>query len=172
MGEGCGPTFLGMPVVRSSFEATRALRARVLRPGRVPGEVFPAGHDDPGTRYWAVLGADGEVLSTANAQPVAPAWDRGGAGWWQLRGMATAPEARGRGHAGALVRAVLAHAEGRVWLNGRRLAVPMYAREGFVPVGEEWLHPEHGPHTTMVSAAASAPSASGPSSPPGPSPRA
>lgn len=141
------PSVSAVQPVRSSFAATRPLRAAVLRPGQDPAAAFP--EDLPGAVHWAVLGPDGAVLSAVYALPAAPAWDPEGAGWWQLRGMATAPEARGRGHGSALVRAVLEHARGKVWLNARRLAVPMYARAGFIPVGDEWEHPEHGPHTTM-----------------------
>ncbi len=139
-------------VERVPAAATLALRLAVLRPGRGPESLVTASDDDPATAFWAALAGD-EVLATANVRPAPAPWPGAEpAAWWQLRGMATAPEARGRGLGARVLAAALAHVEaqgGRTWCNARTPALTLYARAGFVPVGDPWEHPEHGPHRTM-----------------------
>lgn len=57
----------------------------------------------------------------------------------RLRGMATAPAHRGQGFGSALLRFGTGHARRQghdlVWCNARELAVPFYARQGFLPQG-------------------------------------
>ena len=65
---------------------------------------------------------------------------------------ALAPDARGAGHAAAVLWAVLDHVAregGRVWLNARPAAERLYERAGFVPEGPRWVDPAYGPHLTM-----------------------
>jgi ribosomal protein S18 acetylase RimI-like enzyme len=72
---------------------------------------------------------------------------------YQLRGMATAPEARGRGLGRALVHACIAFAreDGAelVWCNARVGAVGFYHKQGFEIVGDEFEIPDVGPHFRM-----------------------
>lgn len=95
------------------------------------------------------------VLSTVNVRPAPPPADGSadGTSWWRLRGMATAPDARGYGYARAVVQAAMEHIDrvgGRVWCNGRTPVLGFYARFGFQPVGEPWTDPVSGPHQLLV----------------------
>jgi ribosomal protein S18 acetylase RimI-like enzyme len=77
----------------------------------------------------------------------------GGPGAWRIRGMATAPAARGRGAGTAVLDALLAHARAngatRVWCNARIGARTLYERAGLGVVSEEFEIPEIGPHYVM-----------------------
>jgi ribosomal protein S18 acetylase RimI-like enzyme len=77
----------------------------------------------------------------------------GGPGSWRVRGMATAPHARGKGAGAAVLDALVGHAiaQGatRVWCNARTPARSLYEREGFRVVSEEFEIPEIGPHLAM-----------------------
>jgi len=133
--------------------STAQLRAEVLRPGKGVGAVVKPDDDHPDTWFFAALADDGRVLSTVNVRPAVPAWEPRGAGWWQLRGMATAEDARGRGHAGTVVEAALEHVDrigGRVWCNARTSVLGFYERFGFRVIGEEWTDPVSGPHRSVV----------------------
>ncbi len=78
---------------------------------------------------------------------------QGGPGSWRVRGMATAPRARGAGAGTAVLTALLDHAaaEGaqRVWCNVRIGARSLYERAGFHVSSEEFELPEIGPHLVM-----------------------
>jgi GNAT superfamily N-acetyltransferase len=75
-------------------------------------------------------------------------------GDWRLRGMATAPAARGRGVGAALLRACLDHARARggarVWCNARVTAEGFYLGAGFVPEGGRFDIPGLGEHVVMT----------------------
>lgn len=140
-------------VRRVPATTTVPLRAEVLRPGRSPSAVVKPGDDDPDTWFFAALEPGGRVLATVNVRPSPPPWDTAGGGFWQLRGMATAPDARGNGHARAVVDTALDHvdrARGRVWCNARTSVLEFYRRFGFTPVGDEWLDPVNGPHYCLL----------------------
>jgi ribosomal protein S18 acetylase RimI-like enzyme len=130
----------------------RPLRLRVLRPGRPPDSAVWAGDDAPGAGHFAVRAGDA-VVAVATVTP-APHPDDPRDGDWRVRGMATAPEARGRGHGAALVEACLAHArqEGgrRVWCNARVGAIALYERAGFAREGDVFEEPGIGPHVRMA----------------------
>ena len=68
--------------------------------------------------------------------------------------MATAPEHRGTGVGGQLLRACIAHAESDggllMWCNARTPAVKFYERFGFLCSGDEFDIPGIGPHFVMM----------------------
>jgi GNAT superfamily N-acetyltransferase len=74
-------------------------------------------------------------------------------GAWRVRGMATEPEARGRGAGTAVLNALLEHARAngarRVWANVRVGARTLYARAGFEVTSEVFEPPDTGPHVRM-----------------------
>ncbi len=74
-------------------------------------------------------------------------------GTWRVRGMATAPEARGRGAGSAVLNALLDHARShgaqRVWANVRVGARTLYERAGLRVVSDEFELPDIGPHVVM-----------------------
>ena len=74
-------------------------------------------------------------------------------GAWRVRGMATAPEARGRGAGLSVLTALVDHARGqgatRIWCNARTPARSLYERGGFTAVSDEFELPQIGPHFVM-----------------------
>ncbi len=136
---------LQIEVREISLAETRNLRRDVLRPhssleelaSREPAESIAFGAFD-GYELVAVglVGRDGQ----------AP-------GDWRVRGMATKPDARGRGAGSgvlqALVQHAVAHGATRVWCNARTRARTLYERVGFVVASEEFEPPDIGPHYRM-----------------------
>jgi len=143
----------GVTVARVDAADTYPLRQRVLRPGRPPGAARFAIDDDPSTASFAARTPDGEVVGTAVVYPAPCPWfpDRPRA--WRLRGMATAPDRRGRGIGAHVLRAALAHVNAvggdLVWCNARAPAQRFYERAGFRTHGAPWDDPEIGPHIGM-----------------------
>jgi GNAT superfamily N-acetyltransferase len=136
-------------------EDTHALRERVLRPGQSAGELTYAGDGHPDAFHAAVRSPAGEgaIVGVATVAPEGhPADPRPGD--WRLRGMATAPEARGRGVGAALLAACVEHARARggrrVWCNARVTAEGFYLRAGFVPEGGRFDIPGLGEHVVMA----------------------
>jgi ribosomal protein S18 acetylase RimI-like enzyme len=135
---------VGVIVQRVSLAETRPLRQAVLRPHQTLDEL--AAHEDPAA--FAVGVFDGDALVSVGF--VIP---EGGAGSWRVRGMATAPEARGRGAGSAVLDALVAearaHGATRVWCNARVRAISLYERAGFVVTSHVFEPPEIGPHVRM-----------------------
>ena len=123
---------------------TRALRQAVLRPHDTPAQLAAL----EGTDAFAVGAFDGEALVA-----VGFVGRDGGPGDWRIRGMATAPAARGRGAGSAVLDALLRHAaaEGaqRIWCNARTPARSLYERAGLRVVSDEFELPMIGPHLVM-----------------------
>jgi ribosomal protein S18 acetylase RimI-like enzyme len=127
-----------------ALEQTRALRQAVLRPHQRAEEL--AAHEPAGA---IAIGAfDGDALVAVGL--VGP---EGGPGAWRVRGMATAPRARGLGAGTAILDALvshaLAHGATRIWCNARTPARSLYERAGFEVTSEEFDLPEIGPHVVM-----------------------
>jgi GNAT superfamily N-acetyltransferase len=124
--------------------ATRALRQAVLRPHQTPDEL--ASHETPDAFAVGVFAADALVA-------VGFVGPEGGPGAWRVRGMATVPEARGRGAGAAVLDALVDHAleQGatRIWCNARTPARTLYERAGFCVASDEFELPEIGPHYVM-----------------------
>jgi ribosomal protein S18 acetylase RimI-like enzyme len=133
--------------------ATRELRRAVLRPNWPVGSAMH-GDDNPDAVHLAALDGDGRVvggcLVLPRTYPLRP--DQPDA--WQLRGMATAPDLRGRGIGGQLVAAALEQLRARggrlIWCDARTSAVGFYRKHGFTAEGEQFRHEETGiPHYRM-----------------------
>ena len=126
------------------------LRRHVLRPGLPPEESSYEQDELPTTLHLAAFDGEGVVVGCCTWFPD----PLDGRPAWRLRGMATAPEARGRGVGADLVRAGLAAGAERgfdlVWCNARTTAVGFYERHGFEAVGEEFLAVHGIPHYRMV----------------------
>ena len=146
---------MSIRIGRATWQETRELRHAVLRPGRPLGVL-----DSPFDAVAVEIAAwDGDrVVGTARVfeQP----WDGepfegSGDGAWQLRGMAVDAAHRGQGIGGlVLAETVVAAREGGarfLWANARTVAVPFYARHGWISRGEEFIYPESGiPHYKMT----------------------
>jgi ribosomal protein S18 acetylase RimI-like enzyme len=127
-----------------AVERTRELRHTVLRPHGTLEEIVS--HETPGSRAVGAFVGD-ELVGVGMVSPAPPPEG------WRIRGMATAPEWRGRGAGSAVLGALVAIADGegaeRLWCNARTPALSLYERAGFVPVGEEFELPMIGPHFVM-----------------------
>ena len=123
---------------------TRPLRQAILRPHQPLEEL--ASHERPGSVAFGAF--DGEELVAVGL--VGP---EGAPGDWRVRGMATAPHARGRGAGAAVLGALVRHAaaEGAtcVWCNARVRAISLYERAGLSVVSDVFEPPDIGPHVRM-----------------------
>ncbi len=135
---------------RADVDEILPLREAVLIRGttRVSPE-FP-GDRDRNTRHYGVFHGS-RAVGCATFLP--SEWEGGPA--WQLRGMATDSDYRGRG----VGRALLAFAESdlcgasevrQLWCNARTGAVGFYERHGWRAVSEEFEIEGVGPHRRMV----------------------
>jgi ribosomal protein S18 acetylase RimI-like enzyme len=102
-----------------------------------PADAFALGAFDGAGELIAVgfVGSDGEP------------------GAWRVRGMATVPQARGRGAGSAILAGLIEHAVAggatRVWCNARVPACSLYERAGFKVVSEVFGLTQIGPHLVM-----------------------
>jgi len=124
---------------------TRELRQRVLRPHESLEEL--ASHEPPGVHAVGAFAGD-ELIAVGFVCP------DGGPGEWRVRGMATAPEYRGRGAGAAILEQLVDHARAqgatRVWCNARTPALALYERAGFRRESDEFEIPGIGPHFVMA----------------------
>lgn len=127
------------------LERTRALRQQVLRPHQTIEELSESEPPDA----HAVGAFEGDELVGVGL--IGP---EGDPGWWRVRGMATAPAARGRGAGTAVLEALLDHAQAGgaigIWASVRIPARSLYERAGFVTSSEEFEPPHIGPHVIMT----------------------
>ena len=134
-------------------EDARPLRRAVLRPRETLEQL--AAREPPDCLAVAAFDEGGSTPVAVGL--VAP---DGEPGDWRVRGMATAPAARGRGLGSAvlaeLVRHAVAHGAVRVWCNARTPARAFYARAGFSVVSSEFELPGIGPHVRMERATTAA----------------
>ncbi len=131
-------------VRRIPIEQTRALRHSILRPHERVERLADA--EPPGAYAVGAFDAD-ELVAVGFVFP------DGRPRSWRVRGMATATHARGRGAGGAILEALVGHAQGhgaqRVWCNARSPARAFYERAGFDVVSDEFELPSIGPHFVM-----------------------
>ena len=77
----------------------------------------------------------------------------GGPGRWRVRGMATWPEARGRGAGSAILDALIAHARAQganeLWASVRTPVRTLYERGGFRVDSDVYELPHIAPHVVM-----------------------
>jgi ribosomal protein S18 acetylase RimI-like enzyme len=133
--------------------ATSELRRSVLRPGWPVGATMH-GDDEPAAVHLAARAPDGSVIGACVLLPRACPAFPDASGTWQLRGMATAADVRGRGIGTALTDAAVAAVRQRggrlIWCDARKSAVEFYRGRGFTATGESYAHHETGaPHLLM-----------------------
>ncbi len=118
--------------------AVMPLRSEVLRAGQPREAAEFAGDDQPDTLHLAVFdGAD--IVGVASVlREVLPAMPSADA--WRIRGMASAPDMRGRGIGSALLASCERHAREQgatlLWCNARVRARSLYERAGMTVLGE------------------------------------
>jgi predicted GNAT family N-acyltransferase len=140
-------------ITKSDAATTRALRRAVLRP-TWPEDAAMHGDENTDAIHLAAFENDGLIaacLILPRPFPGRPSET----GAWQLRGMATAPQARNRGIGAELLKAAEQEASQRggrlLWCEARTSAMRFYAQHGFAVASEEYLHNEsHIPHHLMV----------------------
>lgn len=139
-------------VRRVSAEEVRPLRRRVLRAGR-PDASVEFESDDAEDAFHAGAFVDGRLAAVATVVRRPPPDDPAEVRAWQVRGMATEPDARGRGLGGRLLERCLEHVERSggelVWCNARIRAVAFYERHGFEREGDVFDIVDIGPHVRM-----------------------
>ncbi len=132
---------------------TRALRNTVLRPGMDVAAVHWPDIESEVAVTYAVLGDDDAPLTTVTVIPVPCPWRPDDQPSWQLRGMATAEGARGRGVGRLALDAAVEHLRGEgavlVWCNARDVALSFYERAGFVVGGDGFVNERGIPHHPM-----------------------
>ncbi len=140
---------------------TIAVRWPVLRPGFPRETAVFAGDDDAGTLHFGAF--DGAKLAGVASIYLVPCPDPIPAAdgtarpaptpAYQLRGMATLPEVRGRRFGEALLAACVAAAREKgaalLWCNARTSAAKFYAKNGWQILGTEFDIPTVGPHFRM-----------------------
>jgi predicted GNAT family N-acyltransferase len=133
-------------------DVTYPLRRAVLRPDG--GDLTWVGDQDETTVHLAARDGAGRVVVVARFHPASCPWRPEASSPWQLRGMATGPEARGTGAGRALLVDGLARVAVRggdlVWCDARVTAAGFYERMGFTVVTEPFDKPGIGPHVGML----------------------
>lgn len=144
------------PIIRRArLDEIVDLRWTVLRPGLPRDEAIFAGDELPTSRHYGAFGSDEYPNTTLGCATFhLNEWE--GVPAWQLRGMATAPAARGMG----LGRAILTLADAEVlanataprllWCNARVPAIGFYQSLGWQVVSDQFDIPTAGPHVRMV----------------------
>lgn len=136
------------------------LRRSVLRPDAPPHLLARPGDQDPDTGHYGAFDDSGTLVGIASVFR-APAPGEyaplhaalAGSGAWQLRGMATAPLARGRGHGARVLEACITHARDRggevFWCHARIGARGFYEKCGLCAAGDVYEIAGIGPHVWM-----------------------
>jgi GNAT superfamily N-acetyltransferase len=146
---------VNVSIEQVAADVVRPLRQAVLRPHQTPAEQVWPGDDALEAAHFAARdrAAGDAVLGIASITPEPHPHDPR-PGDWRVRGMATAPEARGLGLGARLLAVCVAHARTsgahRVWCTARSPVVGFYTRAGFVPEGNEFTIPSIGPHRLMT----------------------
>ncbi len=123
----------------------------MLRAGIPNADVRFDGDDAPDTLHVGAF-LDERVVAVASIiRRPPPGADIESA--WQVRGMATEPERRGRGLGGRLLETLVEHARANggslVWCNARVGAARLYERRGFEREGDAFVVEGLGPHVRM-----------------------
>lgn len=152
-GSGAGAPGPIPEVVAVTAADTYELRRTVLRKDTPSNAVVYPGDDDDETRHLAVRA--GERILAVSTWIAAPLPGEPGVAGLQLRGMAAAPGAVGRGYGTLLLDAGRRRAEelevGVVWARARSTALTFYLERGFEALGEEFIDDTSGlPHRLVV----------------------
>lgn len=127
-----------------SVEQTRPLRQAVLRPHMTIEEMVQS---EPRNAFAVGAFDRDELIAVGLVGP------EGEPGAWRVRGMATAPRARGRGAGTAVLEALLEHARAQgarsLWASVRTPARSLYERAGFRADSDVYELPHIGPHVLM-----------------------
>jgi GNAT superfamily N-acetyltransferase len=129
----------------ATAEVIRPLRHRVLREGRPLEDAVWSGDEE--ARHFLLRWA-GEVVAVATVMH--SAFPDGDGPSLQLRGMAVAPEHRGKGLGAELLHAICREVGAPMWCNARDSALPFYEKQGWSVHGEGFEIARVGPHHRMI----------------------
>lgn len=150
MSDKWSPESLNVVIRQASISEIIDLRNATIIAGTDRTSPEFAGDHEDTTRHFGAFEEDRAVCC---ATFLLSEWETEPA--WQLRGMATTPQLRGKGIGSALLRfAEQALREAapvrRMWCNARTGAVTFYERHGWRTVSDEFLIQGVGPHYRMV----------------------
>ncbi len=135
---------------------TYALRQSVLRQNLRIDQVAIEGDEDPQSFHvGARCASTGTILAimTVMRNPIPDTSPDTGTIAWRIRGMASHPDARGKGCAGSVLEFGMNHAwsmhRDTIWCNARRVAYGFYERYGYDYASDEFDIPGIGPHKVM-----------------------
>ncbi|MFD0763924.1 GNAT family N-acetyltransferase [Mucilaginibacter lutimaris] len=127
------------------------LRNQVLRDGKLSLQECRFPNDDADGAFHLGYYKDDDLVCIASFHPMGYEGFEGKA--YQLRGMATAPEYRGRGYGNMLVNFAITYLRGQrvnyIWCNARKNAIQFYLGVGFEIISPEFEVPGIGPHHAM-----------------------
>ena len=139
-----------------SAAETRPMRSLLLRPGQPPENLVYPGDDHPDVFHGGAF--EGErLVGITSIYPEAPPEayrDRLPEGdAFRLRGMATLPDARGKGHGREMLDACFEHIRNHnaslLWCNARVIALAFYKHLGLRTIGPKFEIEGIGPHYVM-----------------------
>ncbi|RYU90156.1 GNAT family N-acetyltransferase [Mucilaginibacter terrigena] len=127
------------------------IRNQVLREGKLTLDECRFPNDDADEAFHLGYYKDEELACIASFHPKGYEGYEGKA--YQLRGMATTEQYRGKGYGNMLVNFAITYLRGQgvnyVWCNARKKAVPFYLGVGFEIISPEFEVPGIGPHHVM-----------------------
>jgi len=127
------------------------IRNEVLREGKLTLDECRFPNDDAEGAFHLGHFAGEELACIASFHPQGYEGYTGKA--YQLRGMATTAQYRGKGFGNMLVNFAITYLRGQkvnyLWCNARKKAVPFYMSTGFEIISKEFEVPGIGPHHVM-----------------------
>ena len=141
-----------MLIKQIEAQDTYPLRSKILRPGKPLSECYFNGDEEENTFHLGAFVND-ELVSIAsfymkNSEQILDPFQ------FQLRGMATLEEFRGKGFSTALLKTGFPMIKNnhiqRVWCNARVGAIGFYKSLGFEQVSEEFEIADVGTHVVMT----------------------
>lgn len=127
------------------------IRNEVLREGKLTLDECRFAGDDNAEAFHLGYYVDDALACIASFHPQTYGDFKGKA--YQLRGMATTAQYRGKGYGNLLVNFAITYMRGQrvnyVWCNARKKAAPFYLSLGFEIISPEFDIPGIGPHYVM-----------------------
>ncbi|MBS1531821.1 MAG: GNAT family N-acetyltransferase [Bacteroidetes bacterium] len=132
-------------------EDTLAIRNDILRGGKLTlDQCRFSGDENPDAFHLGYFAGD-KLVCIATFHPQNYKDYQGKA--YQLRGMATLPEYRGRGIGNQVVNFAIVYLRGQktnyIWCNARKSALKFYIDLGFEVISDEFELPNIGPHRVL-----------------------
>jgi predicted GNAT family N-acyltransferase len=132
-------------------DAVLPVRNEVLREGRLTNDECRFANDDAPDAFHLGYYVEDELACVASFHPVN--YDGYSGQAYQLRGMATIEQYRGKGLGNQLVNFAIVYMRGQkvnyVWCNARKRAVKFYQSVGFEIISGEFEVKGIGPHYVM-----------------------